>query len=308
MNYKHFGELLKDIRKSKDISLEQLADNICSVRQLCRIENGENNPSLYILHNFSKKLNIDLQEYYRIYFTSGSFEAYHTRSKINQLIRDNDLDQLKMLIDNVENGSEFKIGENRQYILYGKALCISYIEKNYLLSNEYLSEGLTIEDPSFNINTIKDKIYSNVGLTMLNLLASNYSKIGESNLSFTIFENVFSVLENHIFTSPFTMYRSLDFEKKLYQSSANNLSFLYMNKSQYKLALEYVDKGIKFSKKHNYMRFLPELLAQKARLLYKMDIQDESYEAFKDCLSLYRLLREDDSIKALEDEIKNTFR
>lgn len=308
MNYKHFGELLKDIRKSKDISLEQLADNICSVRQLCRIENGENNPSLYILHNFSKKLNIDLQEYYRIYFTSGSFEAYHIRSRINQLVRENKLDELKILLDEVENGKEFSRGENRQYILYGRALCISYIEKNYILSNEYLTEGLIIEDPSFNIDTIKDKIYSNVGLTMLNLLAFNYSNMDSNTLSLTIFENVFSVLENHIFTSPFTMYRSLDFEKKLYQSSANNLSFLYMNKSQYKLALEYVEKGIKFSKKHNYMRFFPELLAQKARLLYKMGIQEESYEVFKDCLSLYRLLREDSSLKALEDEIKNTFK
>lgn len=62
MDYKHFGELLKEIRTSKGLTLQDLAEDICSVRQLSRIEKGENNPSVYILHNLSKKLNIDLQD------------------------------------------------------------------------------------------------------------------------------------------------------------------------------------------------------------------------------------------------------
>lgn len=48
MNYGHFGELLKEIRNSRGLTQEQLAENICSVRQLSRIESGENEPSIYI--------------------------------------------------------------------------------------------------------------------------------------------------------------------------------------------------------------------------------------------------------------------
>lgn len=42
------------------MTLENLAEGIWSVRQLSRIKKGDNHPSLYVIHNLSKKLNIDL--------------------------------------------------------------------------------------------------------------------------------------------------------------------------------------------------------------------------------------------------------
>lgn len=307
MHYSHFGELLKEIRKTNNITLEQLADGICSVRQLSRIERGENNPSLYILHNISIKLNIDLQEYYRIHFSSGSFEAYDYKSKLEQLLINLDLHGVRELVEKVENLVHFKNGENRQYIIYGKALCSANLDKDYELSNNLCIEGLLIEDPSFNINEFEDKIYSNIGLTMINLLAVNYNRMEQYEKSFKIFQSLFLVLENHIFNAPFSMYNSLVFEKKLYQSTSCNLSIMYSDKDQYEIASEYVSKGISFSIKENYMRFLPELLAQKSRLLYKMGHTEDSHIAYQDCLSLYRLCRGTEQVEKIETEIEEKF-
>lgn len=308
MYYKHFGELLKEIRTSNNITLEQLAEGICSVRQLSRIERGENNPSLYILHHISIKLNIDLQEYYRIHFSSGSFEAYDYKSKLEQLLINLDLYSVRELIEKIENQEHFKRGENRQYIIYGKALCSANLDKDYELSNKFCIEGLQIEDPAFNINKFEDKIYSNIGLTMINLIAVNYNRMGRYDESFEIFKSLFSVLENHIFNAPFSMYNSLAFEKKLYQSTSCNLSIIYSDKGQYDIAMKYVNKGIDFSIKENYMRFLPELLSQKSRVLYKIGYSEESYMAYQDCLSLNRLCRGTEQVKKIEDEIKEKFR
>lgn len=307
MNYSHFGELLKEIRTSYNITLEELAKGICSIRQLSRIENGNSNPSLYILHNISKKLNIDLQKYYRIYFSSKSFIAHDFKSKLTILISNADLQELRELISKIENMDEFKEDENRQYILYGKAICNTHIDKDYHQSIEYCIEGLGIEDPDFSIDLIKSKLYSKIGLTILNLLASNYNRIGEKQKSFDIIESIFLVLDNHISNVSLNMYGSLDFEKKLYQSTAYNLSVLYMNKLDYNKSLEYVDKGIVFSKNENYMRFFPELLAQKSRLLFKMGFKDDSYSSFQDCLGFYRVCRKEEDIKKLEKEIEDTF-
>lgn len=307
MNYNHFGVLLKEVREMNNMTLEQLSEDICSIRQLSRIESGESNPSLYIIHNISKKLNIDLQQYYRIYFCSGSFIAYNFKSKFDQLLINFDFTGLKKLIEKMEFIDEFQEDENRQYILYGKALCSAYLDNNYSMSNNYCMEGLQIEDSAFNLDMIKNKLYSNVGLTMINLLASNYNKVGEADISFSIFENLFLLLENHIFDTPFAMYRSLDFEKKIYQTVSCNLSILNMNKTKYDKSLEYINKGISLSKKENYMRFLPELLAQKSRLLYKMGNHNESYQLFKDCLSFYRICRSDSETKKIKDEIESIF-
>ena len=304
VQFSHFGELLKEFRISNNMTLEDLASGICSVRQLSRIEKGDNDPSLYVIHNLSKKLNIDLQEYYRIYFTSKSFIAHKLKSKLEKLIANSQMYKLRALVSEIENMDEFKEGENLQYILYSKALCSSHIDNNYYLSNKYCIKALKIEDTSFNIDLINTKIYSNIGLTTLNLLASNYNKLGEKEESLEIIQSIFKVLDNHIFDNIFTMYRSLDFEKKLYQSTSYNLSVLFMNKSDYKKALEYVERGITFSIDKNYMRFLPELLAQKSRLLLKMGLEEKAYNSFKDALSFYRICRENNDIKNLEKEIQ----
>ena len=307
MNYNHFGEVLKYIRISNNMTLEQLSDGICSVRQLSRIESGNNNPSVYVLHNLSKKLNIDLQEYYRVYFTSKSFLAYNIKSELSLLISKSNLDELKELLTKIEPMDEFQDGENRQYVLYGKAMCSTYFSKDYSQSNDYCFEGLSIEDSNFNIDLIQDKLYSNVGLTMINLIASNYNSLGEKEKSFSIIESLFKILDNFIFNTTFNMYQSLDFEKKLYQSTSYNLSVLYMNKLHFDKSMEYVEKGIRLSKDKNYVRFLPELLAQKSRLLFKMGLSDESYKLFNDCLSFYRIFREEKDIVKLEKEIQDKF-
>ncbi len=214
MNFSHFGEFLKDIRTSNNISIERLAEGICSTRQLIRIENGENNPSLYILHNLSIKLNIDLQEYYRIYFYTGSFLAKRYIDNFNNLIISGDYNALRKLIQEMKNMDEFKEGENFQYIFYGKALCSTHLDKDYSCSNDYCFKGLTIEDSDFNLDSIKNKIYSNVGLTMINLIAVNYSRLNQKDKSCKILEDLFNILDNQIFNSSFPMYRSLDFQKK----------------------------------------------------------------------------------------------
>lgn len=304
MNFNHFGQFLKYIRTLNDVSIERLSEGICSTRQLIRIENGENNPSIYILHNLSIKLNIDLQEYYRIYFCTGSFLAKKYKDNFNNLIISGDYNALKQLVQEMEDMGEFQKGENLQYIFYGKALCSTHLDKDYSHSNDYCFEGLTIEDSDFSLDSIKNKIYSNVGLTIINLIAVNVSRLNKKDKSYKILEDLFHVLDNQIFNSPFPMYRSLDFQKKLYQSITNNLGVIFMDKGQYDKALNYISKGIELSLKESYMRFLPELLHQKSRLLYKMKDYEESRKSYEICLSFYKLSRKVEDLKDLEKEIE----
>ena len=307
MQYNHFGEFLKEIRTINNISIEGLADGICSTRQLMRIEKGENDPSLYVLHNLSIKLNIDLQEYYRIHFSSGNFLAEEYKKKFQKFIIDKAIDKLQLLINQMEEMNEFQSGENLQYVFYGKAICSSSLHKNYNLSNEYCFKGLYVEDPNFHIDNETNKIFSNIGLTLINLIASNYGRLNERILSFKFLNFLFEVLDNFIFNSPFPMYRSLDFQNKLYQGVTNNLSWIFCLEKKYDNALDMVEKGITLSLKENCMRFLPELISRKADILYNLQRYEESYESYEICLGLYKLCRTDKNIKSLQDEINSRF-
>ena len=305
MDFKHFGEFLKYARGFYNISQAELANDICSTRQLIRIENGEYNPSIYILHKLSNKLNMDLQEYYRIHFSTGSFLAYTYKNEFDNLLISKDYDDLGQLIKKIEDMGEFQEGENLQYVLYGKAVCSSKLDRDYVLSNNFCFKGLSIEDPEFDLASIKDKIYSNVGLTMINLMANNYNILKEKEKGFKIYEDLFTILENYITTMPFSMYQSLDFHKKLYQSTTHNLGVIFEKQGEYEKALDYINKGINLSLKENFMRFLPELLRQKSRLLLKIKNHKESYETYGICLSLFKLTRNIDEINNLEKEIKD---
>ncbi len=48
MNYEHFGVLLQELRMKYNMSREKLAENICTLKQLYRIEKGVPNlPSTF---------------------------------------------------------------------------------------------------------------------------------------------------------------------------------------------------------------------------------------------------------------------
>ena len=307
MNYNHFGELLKEIRTSNNLTLNELSKDICTTRHLSRIEKGESQPSVYVLHHLSKKFNMDLQEFYRIDYTSGSFENKKIRLKIGELIAKGKDDTLEKLIYELETNKDFKEGENLQYVLYGKAICSAYIDKDFRQSTLYCLEGIYIEDPTFSIETMENNLYSNVSLTLINLMGSNYDKMKKGKLSIQIFEKLMIILDNYILNNPFPMYRSVDIEKKMYQIISFNLSKIHMNNKNYEKSLEFVNKGIDFSIKENYMRFLPELLARKSRLLLEMSQLQKSKETYKICLSLYKLCRNQEDIKDIENEINQNF-
>ena len=304
MNFVHFGNLLKYIRTSNNLTIEALASDICSNRQLHRIESGECEPSLYIINKLSIKLNMDLQEYYKIHYSMGSLKANSYSDKIDTLIINKDYKSLRELIGNIESLDEFKSDECLQMVLYSKALCCSILDKDYQSTIEYCYEGLKVDVPDFDVNDINDKIFSNTGLTLLNLLSTSYSNINDADMELKIAESLFYILENRILNSPIPMYRSLEFPKKLYQAVSNNLGTIYRIKEQHTKALEFYNKGINLAIKENNMRFLPELTRNKARSLYKIGKIKDSYENYEISLSLFKLLKNEKRVVSLGKEIE----
>ena len=66
-----------------------------------RIENGENNPSLYILHHLSIKLNMDLQSIIGSIFVQVLF-PHSYKDKLENLIMMQDHNSIRQLIQEIE--------------------------------------------------------------------------------------------------------------------------------------------------------------------------------------------------------------
>lgn len=293
MNYKHFGELLRELRETRNMTREQLALGICTPKQIYRLEKGVYEPSLYLLNQLSMKFNVDLNNYFKMFLSNKSGIAFDGIKEINKAVEKNDVITLKNLINEYENLPEFMHGENKQHILYGKALCESLMNQNYQQSFQYCMEGLRIENPDFSLDAIREGVYSNVGLALLNCVSRNYMALNKLNEGIKVLIDMLYIIEHFILTPPYAIYKASEFSKNIYLNTIYNLCAYLLRTKKIAESLTYVNKGINFSLKEYNLRFLPELLTMKFRLLYSMENFAEAKEYYDQAKNLLKITQQE---------------
>jgi len=261
MEYEHFGILLQELRKKYNMSRDKLAQNICTPKQIYRIEKGISEPSIHILHQLSIKFNLDLNEYYKMHFTSNTIVGLEGINNINSAIEKGDFVLLKSIVKKYERLTDFKNGVNLQHIYYSKALCSALLDNDYITSLKYSYKGIKVESPDFDINKVSQNMYSNVGITLLNCISQNLFSMDEYNDGMKVLSGLLQVLE-------------------IYQGILYNMSCRLFENGDIINAQIYVDKGIAYSLKEYNMRHLPGLLYMKFRILYSGQNYKEAREYY----------------------------
>ncbi|QHQ60544.1 helix-turn-helix domain-containing protein [Anaerocolumna sedimenticola] len=304
MNYEHFGNLLQELRIKYHMSREKLAQNICTPKQIYRIERGDSEPSIYLLHQLSIKFNLDLNEYYKMHFTSNTIAGLEGIKTINAALESGDMTLLNSLVYKYEKQEEFKKGSNLQHIYYGKALCSALLDKDYKTSLDYCFKGIQVEYPEFNISKIDKNTYSNVGIALLNCISQNYFAMNQYNNGMKVLFELLNVLETYVLTSPYPMFQASQFSKKIYQAVLCNISASLLDNGEIENALDYVEKGIQFSIKENNLRFLPDLLLMKFKIFYYKKNYEVAKEYYNRTIYLYKIINKENKISELEKSSK----
>ncbi|HAX74082.1 MAG TPA: hypothetical protein DCY20_11205 [Firmicutes bacterium] len=81
----YLGTAIRELRKKKNMTLEQLADGICSKRQLQRIETNQTMPSAALLVKLSTKLNEHIDDLYTFSGCKDPMAAYALSLKLHSL-------------------------------------------------------------------------------------------------------------------------------------------------------------------------------------------------------------------------------
>jgi len=307
MEYEHFGILLKELRLKHNMSREKLAENICTPKQIYRIEKGESEPSVHLLYQLSVIFDLDLNAYYKMHFIYITVTGLEGIRQINSALESGDMLLLESLILKYERLDEFHKSEPLQHIYYGKALYTALLYEDYNKSLTYCLKGIKIEFPTFCIDNINNRIYSNVGFTLLNCISQNYFALGKYFTGSKILFKLQNILETYYINSQYPIYLSTQFIIKLYQSIIYNISVHSYNNGDIYTALDYTDKGINFSLEENFIRLLPELLSLKAKLLYKQNQKKEAKELYNHAVHFYHIAGKDAMLIELEKEICTEF-
>lgn len=306
MEFNNLGELLKSLRLEKGWSQEEACKDICDRRTYLRWEKNICEPSIYYFNLLSNRFNYDLNAYYKIFICDKSLTAWRHKEAANQYVNSNNWAELYVFINNIKNLPDFSLGENKMTVQYYHALYHNKFTNNYELSSKYCIEGLKEEDINITLAKPIGKIYSNIGLCLLNCLSSNYKKTKKYNLATEIYLTIINNIESKLIPN-ITYYQSFNFEKKLYQTIINNLCLYYMQSDNILLALNYVNKGISFSNQYHYLDKLPDLLEIKFKLLYLQNEYKLAKEIYRLCVGLYQLQNRIDEYLYCEKLLYNQY-
>ncbi|BCJ92734.1 hypothetical protein acsn021_03030 [Anaerocolumna cellulosilytica] len=304
MNYEHFGAFLQDLRIQHNLSREKLAENICTSKQIYRIEKGLSEPSLYLITQLSIKFNMDLHEYFKMYFTNNTIAGLEGINAINSAIETFNIPLLKSLVEKYEKLEDFKKGENLQHIYYGKALCSALLDRNYETSLEFCFSGIQIECPNFDIANISKNMYSNVAITLMNCIGQNCFALNQYDSGKNVFRALIIILEKFAINSPYPFLRASQFSKKMYQLVLNNIAYEMFDNGEIKEALNYIEKGITFSLKEYNLRHLANLIYMKFKILYHEQNYEEAKEYYNRTIYLYKITNKDDKLTELEQSAR----
>lgn len=306
MSYEHFGVFLRELRESRSLTREQLAKDICTPKQIYRIEKGDFEPSLYLLNQLSIKFNMDLNEYFKMYFSVNTVIGFEGIQALNDAIAKRDTVLIKSLVEKYEKHKDFSKGENIQHIYYAKAICAAY-ENNFTSSLNHCLKGIMIENPSFSLDTIISSTYSNVGLSIISCMGLDYIALNREDIGVKILFDLLYVLETYILPSPYPMYQASQFSKKVYQNTLNNLSYNLLHAGSLEKAEQLIEKGIDFSIQENSLRFLPGLFFMKFKLLYKQNQFEKAKEIYAQMRCLYTITKQTKVLEEMDKSIDEDY-
>ena len=288
MNNTHIGETIAYLRKLRQLTQQQLADGICTREYIRKLENGYNQPTLYILDLLSQRLEEDIYNYHLSVERHNDIETHIKIQKINEILEKDDYELLQQIIYEYEELPSFKRGEPLQIIYYLKALCEYYLHSNYDKTIDLCIKSLNVNKKYFNLNNWNKLLYSNVELKTINVIASCKCYINDLENGIKIFYELLEYLNKYISGTLYSIREKGHFHITLYTQVAHNLSNHLSKLEKYNEALKIINDAIDVSLRTKYMDNYPYLLKNKFKLLYMLDDLENAKVYYEKALVYYK--------------------
>lgn len=183
-----FGSRLKEIRKSRNFTQETLAEMIdLSPRQLIRIENGENFPSVEVLGKLSIILKTSLESLFNFQWNENSihFSNEMRNSFSIKVIISEKFVTLKPNFPNLKNTEKptiytkssdldevlFKLSQQQT-----RSLTVEFFKNSKRIAIKIYHPDRRIEDLMSQEDLINNELYNNI-ITKLNKISSETNKL-----------------------------------------------------------------------------------------------------------------------------------
>jgi len=272
--------IIRELRKAKGLTQEQLAEGICSRSTITMIEQGKRKPDWFTFSNIMKKLEVDPTQYFSDIASEDEIHIYNQINIANKLIGLFDYEGLKAELEKIEKDERFTHGLGYQVLLGYRS--IFYSQEKYMdidLAFKYSMEYIRLFRPNFEIEKIPDYFLSDNDIKAINRLATAYNSSGDNEKAIAI---RYMLLEN------FEKNYKVDIENSLrdtYIFTISNIARALVEEvGRYEESIQMVDKGMEMLKGSENVKAYIRLLYHKAYALMYLNRTQEGEEHFKRCL------------------------
>lgn len=233
-----FGELIRARRESLGISQEELAEGICSVPTISRIENGTRMPTVSHAELLLQRLGLsDIPV--GLYTDQEQFEIQRLKIQIFVSLEENDPEQAKHLYRELKRRLPEPDSASRQFLtLYEIILFPEKLTSPQRL--ETLEAAMRLTCPSYALDRLpRAMAYSEI--LVLNNIAACYADQDQPETAIRIFRHIVDFYDRGI-VNPEEAWRT---QPTLYY----NLSKLLGLTGRYDECIEVCEKGIRLAKR-----------------------------------------------------------
>lgn len=155
MGIYNIGAILRELRKSRHFSQKQLAEGICTVEYVSKIENGRKNPSPEIISRLFHRLGADPKSFFTtLSSVENDLYALH-QFELEKLLGESKFAVARTYIAGLEKEYAFYAsGEPKQYLMGKQALILQNLDKEFDKAQELAFRSILLTKPEFTLDNL----------------------------------------------------------------------------------------------------------------------------------------------------------
>ncbi len=286
MDIHSIGQNIKFHRTLKGLTQNELAEGICTQAQISNIEAGKFIPLSTTLYELSKKLGIDMKQFF-IEATNPRYDYVQDFiTEVRRLTVARKYDEVYQLILAEESKPIFDNIELKQFILWHKGFSSAFVLKNYSNSLALLKQSLELTQRGKNN-------YSQEEVQILNAMGIVYDISGSPVASIKYYEIALSAFQYNPSINPQIKIRILYNYSKA-QTTLHNLAE----------AISLCSTGIDICLKNEVLYLLGECTYQKGYCSILLGEKDEGVKHIEDAIFLFKLQGKNDLAEIAKQQMK----
>lgn len=294
------GTIIRELRKKKGLSQKELAEGICSLKQLSRIENNTSEASTYVIYELSFRLGENLLDYFPYAELEEPFlwkkkidelEQYYSEERYQEMYR-----QSKILKDDELVRSFVFL---RQRINWYFGIAAGYCQPAEAFSAEDFLNLIALTHPFTKVSDIWQANLKPFELRILNAAIFVHLRAERYDIAEEWLLKAITILDRCYF----------EVKDNAYLNFFYNLSRLYFYRQEYKKALQVADQGLRLCQENNILYQVAGLSNIKGRSLYCLGRKEEALLYMNLFLQLNDFLGENSHFKDknVNQNLRNTY-